>query len=89
MYNNNIKKRKEMKSMRKTPLKSIRNKLANLGVVMTDDQFYSLSYLELKTIYKKSEKASVLYSEVANIITKEKIPTPKVEKEKEKVIIKK
>jgi hypothetical protein len=67
-----------MKMFNEMSLKSIRNQLAKVGVDMTDDQFYSLTHSELKTIYRKSKKAYELYCQVDSIIDKKKAPTPAV-----------
>lgn len=61
-------------------LKSIRTKLERVGVVMTDAQFASLTYSELKQIYRKANKAYGLYEQVDSIVNKQKVPTPDVPK---------
>ena len=67
-----------MKMFNEMSLKSIRNKLNKVGVTMTDDQFNSLTYSELRKVYKKSKKAYALYEQVDAIINKPKAPTPAV-----------
>ena len=67
-----------MKMFNEMSLVSIRKQLAKVGVEMTDEQFYSLTYTELKTIYRKSKKAYKLYAQVDAIIDKKKVPTPAV-----------
>lgn len=61
-------------------LKSIRTKLERVGVVMTDAQFASLTYSELKQVYRKANKAYALYEQVDGIVNKQKVPTPDVPK---------
>lgn len=67
-----------MKMFNEMSLKSIRNKLSKVGVTMTDEQFNSLTYSELRKVYKKSKKAYALYEQVDAIINKPKAPTPAV-----------
>ena len=67
-----------MKMFNEMSLKSIRTRLENVGVVMSDTQFNSLTYSELRTIYHKSKKAYKLYEQVDAIIDKKKVPTPEV-----------
>ena len=67
-----------MKMFNEMSLVSIRKQLAKVGVEMTNEQFYSLTHSELKTIYRKSKKAYRLYTQVDAIITKKKAPTPAV-----------
>ncbi len=67
-----------MKMFNEMSLVSIRKQLVKVGVEMTDEQFYSLTHSELKTIYRKSKKAYKLYSQVDAIIDKKKAPTPAV-----------
>ena len=67
-----------MKMFNEMSLKSIRNKLSKVGVTMTDEQFNSLTYSELRKVYKKSKKAYALYEQVDAIINKPKAPTPVV-----------
>lgn len=67
-----------MKMFSELSLKSIRIKLVKVGVEMSDDQFNSLTYSELKKIYRKSKKAYKFYEQVDNIINKKKAPTPEV-----------
>jgi hypothetical protein len=76
-----ISKRKELISMKmfsEMSLKAIRAKLAEVGVIVNDNQFNALTYSELKKVYKKSKKAYKLYEEVDTIISKKKAPTPEV-----------
>lgn len=63
-------------------LKTLRNRLAKVGVTMTDEQFNSLTYSELRKVYKKSKKAYALYEQVDAIINKPKAPTPAVPMDK-------
>jgi hypothetical protein len=67
-----------MKMFNEMSLKSIRIRLEKVGVVMSDAQFHSLTYSELRTIYRKSKKAYKLYEQVDAIIDKKKVPTPEV-----------
>ena len=67
-----------MKMFNEMSLVSIRKQLIKVGVEMTDEQFYSLTHSELKTIYRKSKKAYKLYTQVDAIINKKKAPTPPV-----------
>ena len=67
-----------MKMFNEMSLVSIRKQLIKVGVEMTDEQFYSLTHSELKTIYRKSKKAYKLYTQVDAIINKKKAPTPAV-----------
>ena len=46
-----------MKMFNEMSLKSIRARLEKVGVAMSDVQFHSLTYSELRTIYRKSKKA--------------------------------
>ena len=67
-----------MKMFNEMSLKSIRFRLEKVGVTMSDAQFNSLTYSELKAIYRKSKKAYKLYTQVDAIINKKKAPTPAV-----------
>ena len=67
-----------MKMFNEMSLVSIRKQLIKVGVEMTDEQFYSLTHSELKTIYRKSKKAYKLYTQGDAIINKKKAPTPAV-----------
>ena len=67
-----------VKMFNEMSLVSIRKQLVKVGVEMTDEQFYSLTHSELKTIYRKSKKAYKLYTQVDAIINKKKAPTPAV-----------
>lgn len=67
-----------MKMFNEMSLKALRKNLVKVGVEMSDDQFSSLTYSELKKIYKKSKKAYKLYQQVDAIINKQKAPTPEV-----------
>ena len=67
-----------MKMFSEMSLRSIRGKLAKVGVVMNDEQFNALTYSELKRVYKKSAKAYKLYEQVDAIINKAQAPTPAV-----------
>lgn len=67
-----------MKIFSEMSLKTIRAKLSKVGVVMNDDQFNSLTYSELKKVYKMSKKAYHLYEKVDSIINKKTAPTPEV-----------
>lgn len=73
-----------MKMFNEMSLRSIRNKLAKVGVSMNDEQFNALTYTELKKVYKKASKAYALYEQVDAIINKPKAPTPAVPMPKEK-----
>ena len=44
-----------MKMFNEMSLVSIRKQLVKVGVEKTDEQFYSLTHSELKTIYRKSK----------------------------------
>lgn len=59
-----------MKSVNEMALGRIRLHIEMLGVKLTDDQFESLTYRELKKIYKKAEKASELRAEINRIVNK-------------------
>jgi hypothetical protein len=65
-----------MKMFNEMTLVSIRKQLAKIGVEMTDEQFYSLTHSELKTIYRKSKRAYKLYAQVDTIINKKKALAP-------------
>lgn len=67
-----------MKMFSEMSLKSIRNKLAKVGVTMSDEQFNSLTYSELKKVYRKASKAYKLYEQVDVIINKAQAPTPQM-----------
>ena len=67
-----------MKTFNEMSLISIHKQLVKVGVEMTDEQFYSLTHSELKTIYRKSKKAYKLYTQVDAIVNKKKTPTPAV-----------
>lgn len=67
-----------MKMFNEMSLKVIRRNLVKVGVEMTDEQFNSLTYSELRKIYRKSKKAYELYKQVDTIINKPKAPTPAV-----------
>lgn len=67
-----------MKMFSEMSLKSIRGKLEKVGVTMSNEQFNSLTYSELKKVYKKSAKAYKLYEQVDAIINKAQAPTPTV-----------
>ena len=67
-----------MKMFNEMSLVSIRKQLVKVGVEMTDEQFYSLTHSELKTIYRKSKKAYKLYTQVDAIVNKKKAPAPAV-----------
>ena len=67
-----------MKMFSEMSLKSIRGKLEKVGVTMSNEQFNSLTYSELKKVYKKSAKAYKLYEQVDAIINKTQAPTPTV-----------
>ena len=67
-----------MKMFSEMSLKSIRGKLEEVGVTMSNDQFNALTYSELKKVYKKSAKAYKLYEQVDAIINKAQAPTPTV-----------
>jgi hypothetical protein len=67
-----------MKMFNEMSLKSIRTRLEKVGVTMSDAQFNSLTYSELKTIYRKSKKAYALYEQVDAIINKPTASTPPV-----------
>lgn len=65
-----------MKMFSEMSLKSIRSKLAKVGVTMNEEQFNALTYSELKKVYRKSKKAYALYEQVDAIINKTQVPTP-------------
>ena len=67
-----------MKMFNEMSLKSIRARLEKVGVTMSDAQFNSLTYSELRKVYKKSKKAYYLYEQVDAIISKPKAPTPEM-----------
>ena len=45
---------------------------------MSNEQFNSLTYSELKKVYRKSAKAYKLYEQVDAIINKAQAPTPQM-----------
>lgn len=53
-------------------LKEIKHSLYCVGVEMTDEEFKSLTYLELMTMLRKAKKAHKLYMEVDEILHKPK-----------------
>ena len=53
-------------------LKEIKRRLYFVGVEMTDEEFKSLTYLELVTMLRKAKKAHKLYMEVDDILHKPK-----------------
>lgn len=53
-------------------LKEIKHHLYCVGVEMTDEEFKSLTYLELVTMLRKAKKAHKLYMEVDDILHKPK-----------------
>ena len=65
-----------MKMFNEMSLSSIRKQLVKVGVEMTDEQFYSLTHSELKTIYRKSKKAYKLCAQVDAIINKNRVAIP-------------
>lgn len=67
-----------MKMFNEMSLKAIRRNLEKVGVEMDDAQFNSLTYSELRKVYKKSKKAYDLYKQVDAIINKRPAPTPAV-----------
>ena len=67
-----------MKMFNEMSLRTLRKNLVKVGVDMTDEQFNSLTYSELRKVYKKSKKAYALYEQVDVIINKPKAPTPEV-----------
>lgn len=67
-----------MKMFSEMSLKSIRNKLAKVGVTMSDEEFNALTYSELKKVYRKASKAYELYKQVDAIINKTKVSTPEM-----------
>lgn len=67
-----------MKIFNEMSLKVIRRNLVKVGVEMTDEQFNSLTYSELRKVYRKSKRAYELYKQVDAIISKPKAPTPAV-----------
>lgn len=71
-----------MKMFNEMSLRTIRKNLVKVGVEMTDEQFNSLTYSELRKVYKKSKKAYALYEQVDSIINKPKVTTPEVPMEK-------
>jgi len=67
-----------MKMFSEMSLRAVRKNLTKVGVTMTDEQFNSLTYSELKKVYHKSKRAYKLYEQVDAIINKAKAPTPAV-----------
>jgi arginyl-tRNA synthetase len=67
-----------MKMFNEMSLRAIRKSLEKVGVEMDDAQFNSLTYSELRKVYRKSKKAYELYKQVDAIICKKKAPTPAV-----------
>ena len=67
-----------MKMFSEMSLRAVRKNLTKVGVTMTDEQFNSLTYSELKKVYHKSKRAYKLYEQVDAIINKAKAPTPVV-----------
>lgn len=57
-------------------LKEIKHSLYCVGVEMTDEEFKSLTYLELITMLRKARKAHRLYIEVDEILHKPKPLAP-------------
>ena len=57
-------------------LKEIKHSLYCVGVEMTDEEFKSLTYLELITMLRKARKAHRLYMEVDEILHKPKPLAP-------------
>ena len=49
-------------------MQDIRRELADLGIVLTDAQFNSLTYAELNSIGRKAFKAYKLTNQVGNIV---------------------
>lgn len=74
-----------MKMFNELSLKSIKTKLEKVGVGMKDEEFCSLTYAELKTIYRKGRKAYKLYGEIDTIIHK---PNPNPAPDVPKKIVK-
>lgn len=78
-----------MKMFSEMSLKSIRSKLAKVGVTMNEEQFNALTYSELKKVYRKSKKAYALYEQVDAIINKTQVPTPAMPANNPKSTVKK
>ena len=68
-----------MKMFSEMSLRAIRKNLTKVGVTMTDEQFNSLTYSELKKVYHKSKRAYKLYEQVDAIINKAKAPAVPME----------
>ena len=49
-------------------MQAIRSELADLGIVLTDAQFNSLTYAELNSIGRKAFKAYKLTNQIGNIV---------------------
>lgn len=49
-------------------MQNIRRELADLGIVLTDAQFNSLTYAELNSIGRKAFKAYKLINQISNIV---------------------
>lgn len=77
-----------MKMFNEMSLKVIRRNLEKVGVKMDDAQFNSLTYSELRKVYRKSKRAYELYKQVDAIINKPSAPTPEVPMPVEKKVVK-
>lgn len=77
-----------MKMFNEMSLKTIRRKLEKVGVKMDDAQFSSLTYSELRKVYRKSKKAYELYKQVDAIINKPSAPIPEMPTPVEKKVAK-
>jgi hypothetical protein len=69
-----IQKKKGIDTMK--TLREIKHALYCVGIEMTDDEFKSLTYLELMTMLRKAKKAHRLYMEVDDILHKPKALAP-------------
>lgn len=68
----------KMKKIDEMAMGRIKIHLEYLGVRLTDEQFESLTYREIKKIYRKAEQASALRADINKIVNKPE------EKEKKK-----
>lgn len=55
----------------------IRVRLEGWGVSLSDEQFDSLTYRQLKSIYKKAEKIASLKSEISRVVNSATQPQKK------------
>ena len=56
-------------------MQQIRKELEELGVVLTDEQFFSLTYAQLTKIGKKAYKIHKLHNQINTIVDKSSDPS--------------